>query len=83
MDTPGSEGKIPTWQRVVCALFALGGLVVFGLMVAQGFSVSETGFLKWYRYFTVVAALIGVYLFAFAGLKGRLPDQLRRSKNDT
>jgi hypothetical protein len=53
-------------------ILALVQVIIFG-------EISETGVLKWYRYFTILAALTGAYFFAVVAVKGRLPTWIVRS----
>ncbi|MGH8147635.1 MAG: hypothetical protein ACREPY_15050 [Rhodanobacteraceae bacterium] len=64
----GAYPSAPVWQRVLCAVFAIGGSIAVGAeLVAGGLHASYHGVVS------LALALGGVYLFGHVAWRGRLP----------
>jgi len=68
---------MPVWQRLLCALLAIGSLLPLAFMLSSILDASQT-------YSRVLPVLLptayGGFLFAFAAVRGRLPLYLQRPK---
>lgn len=66
----GAYVSAPIWQRVICAVLAVGGsIAVVAQLVAGGVHPSHHGFLS------AIFALGGVYLFGHVAWRGHLPGR--------
>jgi len=65
MEDQGKSSVIPNWQRAICGLFALSGLIV--TFMTLGCSIIP-----------LLASVLGTFLFGFAAVTGRLPHSMRR-----
>jgi hypothetical protein len=64
----GAYSSTPVWQRILCAVFAIGGGIAVGAeLVTGGFHASFPGV------GSLALALGGTYLFGHVALRGRLP----------
>jgi len=79
MGTQSDRSSIPMWQRVVCGLFALCGAVAVGLPVSSWVIGQDAVAAN--VWLAALSAAVGVFLFGFAAVKGRLPTFLSTGRS--
>lgn len=66
---------VPMWQRIVCGLLCVGGLL------ALPFNAVHGAYRGWHFVVQILSGAGGFYLFGHTALYGRLPGKLPGTKH--